>query len=363
MGVLEAHNPTRIEVRLFDYSPARDDAFTRRLAVSGLLRHDIRELSDEAAARLIAEQRLHILVDLKGYTTGARLGICALRPAPLIVSWLGYPGSLGHPRLADYIIGDPWVTPAEHAGHFSEVPALMPHCYQPNDRRRPLGTPPSRAEAGLPEEGLVFCSFNQLLKLNAPDFDLWCRLLRETPGSLLWLLDPECQEARANLCREAAQRGVGAERLVFAPRLKQAAPLARLPLADLALDSFPYTSHTTASGALWAGVPLVTRTGSLFASRVAASLLSAHGFAELVATDAQQQYERLLALAHSAERRAELRQRLHEARLRAPLFDTARFTRALEALYPAMWRHHQQAPGARGAVVTAAPASIGAESA
>ncbi|MBB4862806.1 putative O-linked N-acetylglucosamine transferase (SPINDLY family) [Pseudomonas nitritireducens] len=351
MGVLEAHDRANLDIQLFDYSPQREDYFTRRIAETGLPRHDLRELSDEAAAKRIAEQRLHILVDLKGYTTGARQGITALRPAPVIVNWLGYPGSLGHPRLADYLIGDPTVTPAEHAGHFSETLALMPHSYQPNDRDRPLNPPPSRSQAGLPEQGLVFCSFNQLLKLNPAEFDLWCRLLREVPGSVLWLLEPEAPEACDNLRREAQARGVEAERLVFAPRLKQDEHLARLALADLALDSFPCTSHTTASDALWAGVPLMTRLGETFTSRVAGSLLKAHGFDELVATDAQDYFERLKALALDEAGRTDLKARLLAVRMTSPLFDTARFTADLEALFVAIWRHHSAAPETRAAAV------------
>jgi predicted O-linked N-acetylglucosamine transferase (SPINDLY family) len=353
MGVLESHDRSKVDIQLFDYSPERDDHFTRRIAATGLPRHDLRELSDEAAARLIAEQRLHILVDLKGYTTGARQGITALRPAPVIVNWLGYPGSLGHPRLADYLIGDATVTPAAHAGHFSETLALMPHSYQPNDRDRPLTTPPSRSEAGLPEQGVVFCSFNQLLKLNPTEFDLWCRLLQEVPGSVLWLLEPEAEEACENLRREALARGVEAERLVFAPRMKQTEHLARLALADIALDSFPCTSHTTASDALWAGVPLMTRLGETFTSRVAGGLLRAHGFDELVASDAQDYFERLKALALDEAARGELRRRLAAARMSSPLFDTARFTVDLEALFAAIWRHHSAKPEERPSVVVA----------
>lgn len=353
MGVLEAHDCARVDIHLFDYSPERDDDFIRRIAATGLPRHNLRELSDEAAAKLIAEQRLHILVDLKGYTTGARQGITALRPAPVIINWLGYPGSLGHPRLADYLIGDPTVTPAEHAAHFSETLALMPHSYQPNDRDRPLNPPPGRTEVGLPEQGVVFASFNQLLKLNPGEFDLWCRLLREVPGAVLWLLEPEVEEARDNLRREAQQRGVAAERLIFAPRLKQDEHLARLSLADLALDSFPCTSHTTASDALWVGVPLITRLGETFTSRVAGSLLKAHGFDELVAKDAEDCFERLKALALNDSARTELRQRLSAARMDSPLFDTARFTRNLEALYQAIWQHHCTEPEERSEVVLA----------
>ncbi len=352
MGVLEAHNRARVDIHLFDYSPRREDTFTCRIAESGLPHHDLRELSDEAAAELITEQRLHLLIDLKGYTAGARQGITALRPAPVIVNWLGYPGSLGHPRLADYLIGDPTVTPAEHAEHFSETLALMPYCYQPNDRRRPLSPSMSRSDVGLPERGVVFCSFNQLYKLNPSEFDLWCKLLQAVSGSVLWIMQPETQEACDNVIQEIQARGIGAERLIFAPRLKLTEHLARLALSDLALDSFPCTSHTTASDALWAGVPLMTRLGETFTSRVAGSLLIAHGFPELVATDVQDYFERLKALALDKIKRDELRLRLLAARMSSPLFDTERFTRDLEALYQNIWRHYQDRPERRAAVVT-----------
>nr|BFD40928.1 hypothetical protein FFPRI1PSEUD_24270 [Pseudomonas sp. FFPRI_1] len=352
IGVLEAHDQERVEIHLFDHSPVREDAFTRRLAASGLRRHELNALSDEAAARLISEQRLHILVDIKGYTTGARLGICAYRPAPVLVSWLGYPGSLGHPRLADYIIGDETVTPPEHSAHFSETLALLPHCYQPNDRHRPIAVAPSRSAAGLPESGVVLCSFNQVLKLNPREFDIWCLLLEKVPDSVLWLLDPEVEETRSNLRREMSQRGIDTSRLLFAPRLLQAEHLARLSLADLALDSFPCTSHTTASDALWVGLPMVARLGETFASRVSSSLLRAHGFAELVAKDEADYVEKLLVLATSFEQRAALRTRLMAARMTSPLFDTLGFTRDLEALYEAIWADRGRAKSS-GTVVRA----------
>ncbi|WP_191624744.1 tetratricopeptide repeat protein [Pseudomonas fluorescens] len=351
IGVLESHDHEKVQVQLFDHGPQHDDSFTRRLTATGLPRHDLRDLDDEAAARLIAGQRLHILVDLKGYTTGARLGICARRPAPIIVNWLGYPGSIGHPKLADYLIGDPTVTPPEHAEHFSETLALLPDCYQPNDRLRPLAKTIDRIGAGLPETGLVFCSFNQLLKLNPAQLDLWCRLLCETPGSLLWMVDPDSEDARANLSREIEQRGVSLERLIFAPRLKQDEHLARLALADIALDSFPCTSHTTASDALWVGVPLLTRIGTTFVSRVAASLLHAHGFDELVAEDDEEYFEKVRALVQSPDRRADLRQRLESARLNSPLFDTSRFTKNLEALFIAIWEQHGRDTGRREPII------------
>lgn len=352
IGVLESHDPRRVSVQLFDYGGAREDTYTTRVAAAGIAHHNLNEMSDRAAAEFIAAHRLHILVDLKGYTNGQRLGITALRPAPVIISWLGYPGSLGNSRLADYIIGDSTVTPVEHISHFSETIALMPNCYQPNDRNRPLKSCTSRMAAGLPEQATVLCSFNQLIKLNSNEFDIWCRVLRVIPNAVLWLLDPEIEQARDNIRREALRRNVDPERVIFAPRVKQAEHLARLSLADLALDCFPCTSHTTASDALWAGVPLVTRMGQTFASRVAASLLKTHGFDDLIAADEDDYFERLMGLALDNSKRAKVRRRLEVSRLTSPLFDTARFTNDLEALYQAIWRHHLQPLEDRASIVT-----------
>lgn len=338
-GVLAAHDRSRFSIHLYSYGPNFQDHARHQAQESADIFRDIGALSDAAAAERIAADGIDILVDLKGYTRDSRLGITALRPAPLIVSWLGYPGTLGHERLADYVIGDPIVTPLEHAVHFSETLALLPHCYQPNDRRRVIGARPTRHEAGLPEEGFVFCSFNQSYKFNPETFDVWCRLLLSLPGSVLWLLQPEAQTI-AHLRREATARGVAPERLVFAGQKQQAEHLGRLQLADLALDNFPVTSHTTASDALWVGVPLLTKTGDSFASRVAASLLHAVGLPELV-TDSWEEYFSLAqALALGPARLAALRETLIARRLTAPLFDTQGFTQDLERLYQQLWLQH-----------------------
>ena len=342
-GVLEAHDPARVDIHLLSINPQRpaqdSDGYTRRVAAMRVTFHDLSLASDAQAAEQIASIAPHLLIDLKGYTGSARPNITARRPAPVIVNWLGYPGTLGHPRLADYIIGDPVVTPPEHAQDFSETLALMPHCYQPNDRSRPFGATVSRAGEGLPDSGFVFCSFNQYVKINPSTFDIWCRLLAVTPGSVLWLLDmPGQQEGQTHLKHEAQKRGIASDRLIFAPIKPLAEHLARLPLADLALDTFPYNSHTTASNALWAGVPLVTRIGQTFASRVAASLLTVHGFPELITSDDETYFKLALSLVNQPERLRHLRLRLDAARLNSPLFDTIGFTRDLERLYEAMWQ-------------------------
>jgi predicted O-linked N-acetylglucosamine transferase (SPINDLY family) len=354
-GVLEAHDPARVEVHLLSINrrAAKDsDAYAKRIAAMPAAFHDLAQLSDAQAAQRIVKIAPHLLIDLKGYTADARPSITVMRPAPVIVNWLGYPGTLGHPRLADYIIGDPVVTPPGHAQDFSETLALMPHCYQPNDRSRPLDAAASRAEAGLPESGFVFCSFNQFIKINPSTFDIWCRLLAATPGSVLWLLDGHKPDTgQAHLRREARQRGIADERLVFAPVKAPPAHLARLRLADLALDTFPYNSHTTASDALWAGVPLVTRIGQTFASRVAASLLTAHGLPELIAQDDEAYFALALSLANEPDKLRGIRQKLDAARLASPLFDTVGFTRDLERLYEAIWRQQSVPRNERTALI------------
>ena len=301
---------------------------------------DLQHASSEAAAGQIAADGIDILVDLKGYTGGSRLEIAALRPAPVQVSWLGYPGTLGHRRLADYLIGDPIVTPLEHASHYSESLALMPHCYQPNDRQRTVGERPTRAQAGLADTGFVFCCFCLPNKITPAMLDLWCRLLRNVPESQLWLLQSN-SVTQHNLRREAAARGIAPERLVFAPPLPLAEHLGRLQLADLALDTFPYTSHTTASDALWAGVPLITLMGDTFVSRVAASILHAAGLPQLVTRSADSYVRLVLELAMQPEQMKFFRNRLAANLMTCPLFDSERFARDLERLYERMWTNHR----------------------
>jgi predicted O-linked N-acetylglucosamine transferase (SPINDLY family) len=285
----------------------------------------------------VLADEIDILVDLKAYTLDHRLAVSAMRPAPLIVNWLGYPGTLGHARLADYILGDPIVTPLAHAADYTESLALMPHCYQPNDRLRPVGDGMTRAEAGLPEGVFVYCTFNQTYKITPKLFNIWCDILRAVEHSVLWLMRPEQLGAVDNLRREFAARGLDASRLIFGPHLSVRDHMRRLQCADLALDTFPYTSHTTGSDALWAGVPLVTCMGGTFPSRVAASLLTSAGMPELIAKDWREYAELGIRLGTDAEYHRSLRARLVAARKDAPLFDTAGFTKDLEAIYARMW--------------------------
>jgi len=347
-GVLAGHDRLRNEIYLYSYGTTRD-ALTAQIRNSVDVFRDLSDCSDERAADAIAKDHIDILVDLQGYTGNVRIGITARRPAPVLVNWLGYPATLGHPLLADYIIGDPVVTPIAAAADFSETLALLPHCYLPNDQGRCVGPTPSREVAGLPPEGFVFCNFNQAMKYSPSTFDWWCRLLREVPGSVLWLKETGAR-AKENIAREALARGVNPNRLVYAVRVSSNADhLGRLCLADLALDTFPYTSHSTACDALWAGVPLVTVRGGTFASRVAASVLDAADLGELVAADAEACFALAVELARNASRREQLRSKLLATRLSVPLFDTARFTRNLEDLFARIWQ--QTRDGRRAAIL------------
>jgi len=299
-------------------------------------------LSDLDAAKRINRDGIHILVDLMGFMEPPAYRILAHRPAPVQVNFLGYPGTMGT-DVYDYIVADKHVLPFDEQPFVSERIVHLPDSYQPNDRKRPIAAEtPSRAAAGLPETGFVFCCFNAPIKYTPVFFDAWMRLLAAVPGSVLWLMEPyvggPAQRIAANLRREAAARGVDPARLVFAPRADLPAHLARHRLADLFLDTLPCNAHTTMSDALWAGLPAITCLGRNFTGRVGASLLHAMGLGELV-TRSLEEYEALaLALARDPARLGAIRARLHDDRLTEPLFDTPRFTAAIESAYAAMWQ-------------------------
>lgn len=335
-GVLENHDREKFSVICYSYGPNDGSEIRERIEQACDVFRDIKKHSHLDAAETIAADFIDILIDLKGYTENARPQIAALRPAPVIVNWLGYPGTLGHPHIADYLIGDAIVTPLEHQDEYSETLALMPHCYQPNDRKRVIGAKPSRLDVGLPENGFVFCSFNGTYKITPEVFDVWCRILTEIPDSVLWLLSGN-QGGTENLRKEASARGVEEGRLVFAPKLPVADHLGRLQLADLALDTFPYGSHTTGSDALWAGVPLISYCGDTFPSRVAASLLAAVGLQELVVYAFNDYVDMAVSIARTPSKLAKLKQDLRAMRLSAPLFDTVGFTRDFERLLLQIW--------------------------
>lgn len=333
--LLEAHNRQRFEVFVYDHGV--DDGSSQRRRVEAAVDHfaDVAASSDATIARRVRSDEIDILVDLKGYTRGARPGVFAHRAAPLQVSYLGFPGTTGSTDI-DYIVGDRHVTPLEHAAWYTERIAQLPNCYQCNDGTRPLPADARRIEHGLPDQALVLCGFNQSYKITPEVFDVWCRLLNRLPQAVLWLLDCYA-DAGAALRREAAARDVDPRRLVFAPRVDSSAHLDRLGCADLFLDTWPCNGHTTASDMLWAGVPVITVSGQGFASRVAGSLLQALGLPELICRDARDYEQLALELANDHDRRALLRDRVRAARTSSSLFRGDETARDLEALFERMW--------------------------
>ena len=348
-GMFGHHDRDRFEVHAYSWGADDGSAWRRRIE-SGCDRfHDIRGESFEQSAARIARDGMDILVNLSGYGGGNRNEIFALRAAPLQLQWLGYPGTMAADYI-DYVVADQVVLPASMEARFTESIARLPHCYQVNDDLQPIAaTGQRRAEFGLPEQGFVFCSFNQSYKVDRAVFACWLRLLAALPGSVLWMLVTS-NAARANLRAAATAAGIAPGRLVFSSPLPKAEHLARHRLADLFLDTWCVNGGTTASDALWAGLPLLTRAGDHFGGRVAASLLACLGLTELIAPDAQA-YERIaLELARNPQRLQALRERLMSAREQSPLFDTRGFVRGFESLLEQMMRRHRD--GLRPANIT-----------
>lgn len=338
-GLFARHDRRRFEVYAYSIGPGDSSEYRRRI-VAGCDRFvEVGDEPFEATARRISGDGVHVAVDMKGYCGGGRPEIFALRPAPIQVSFLGYPGSMGA-RFIDYLIADRVVAPESDAEWFSERLVWMPTTYQVNDRDQPIADRiPARAEVGLPEKGFVFCCFNRNYKIDAQIFALWMRILTAVPDSVLWLFRSNLQAK--NALREAALRhGVAHERLVFATKLPKPEHLARHKLADLFLDTHIVNAHTTASDSLWASIPLLTWPSETFASRVAASLLHAIGLPELIASSAKEYEETAIALARDPQRLRALRERLARNRFAAPLFDTGRYVRDLERAYERMWAIH-----------------------
>jgi predicted O-linked N-acetylglucosamine transferase (SPINDLY family) len=334
--LFERHDKGKFEILAFSFGPDVKDEMRQRVSAAVDRFVDVRSLPDEDVARLSRELEVDIAVDLKGFTKDSRAGIFAGRAAPIQASYLGYPCTTGA-AFMDYLIADRTLIPEASQRFYSEKIVYLPGCYQVNDSRRAISARPcTRSEEGLPERGFVYCCFNNNYKIGPERFDRWMRILGRVEGSVLWLLEDN-PWAGKNLRREAARRGIAPERLIFARRLPLAEHLARHRLANLFLDTFPCNAHTTASDALWAGLPVLTRMGESFASRVAASLLNAMGLPEL-ATATEADYEALaVELALRPERLQEIGERLRQNRLAAPLFDIASSTRHLEAAYSAMY--------------------------
>jgi protein O-GlcNAc transferase len=339
--LFERHDRSHFEVIGVSFGPDDGSDMRARLEAGFDQFIDVRMQSDQDVARLINDLQIDIAVDLNGLTQHGRLGILAFRPAPIQVTYLGFPGTTGV-NFIDYIIADAIVLPFDQQPYYTEHIVHLPDCYQVNDRKRMIASrTPTREKFSLPAQGIVFCCFNNNWKITPAIFDVWMRLLRKVAGSVLWLRC-DSQHAEQNLCKEATARGIDPARLVFADPLPLSDHLARHCLADLFLDTLPCNAHTTASDALWAGLPVVTCRGKAFAGRVAASLLTAAGLPELL-TDSLEEYEALaLRLATDPLLRSGLRERLRKNRLECSLFDTDRFCRHIEAAYTTMWELWQR---------------------
>jgi predicted O-linked N-acetylglucosamine transferase (SPINDLY family) len=338
--LFQLHDKHNIEVFVYYSGIAAADEFATRIRESAEHWYDIRNLTDKQAAELISDDRIDVLVDVNGHTNGARTGIFARRPAPIQVNWLGYPGTLGT-LYHQYIIADEWIVPPGSEIYFSEKVVRIP-CYQPNDRQRVVAHErPTRLQVGLPEDAFVFCCFNGTHKISRFTFQRWLTILSRVPDSVLWILDTS-SETKARLGDYAEQRGVARTRLVFAPRLQNALHLARYPLAHLFLDTTPYGAHTTASDALWMGVPVLTLSGRSFASRVCGSLVRAAGLPDLVCETPEAYVERAIALGCNRRDALGLREQLIANRPTCTLFNTPMLVRRLEELYLQMHRDRLQ---------------------
>ena len=335
---LERRDSTRFETFLYSHSIADGSALQQRVRAACEHFVDVNDLSNLTVAERMRSDELDIVIDLKGHTRDSCFELLAYRPATVQAAWLGYPASTGA-HFIDYMIGDPIVLPLEHAPNYSEQIAQLPLNYQPNDRHRPLPDPTPRSELGLPEDAIVLCCFNQTYKISPPMLNIWAAILHAAPNTVLWILAWD-RHVLVNLRREFDARGIAAERVIFAPKMPPAMHLARLRAADLFLDTWPCNAHTTASEALWCGVPVLTVPGETFASRVAASLVSACGLGDLACKDAESYAHLAVALASEAEIRHGLRAHLEQMRMELPLFDSERFTREFEAL---LLRMHERA--------------------
>lgn len=326
--LFELHD--RNEFEIYGYCWTKEDGSALRQRVIAAMDHfeRIHELSDEAAARLIREHEIDILVDLQGQTLGARTNLLAYRPAPIQITYLGLPATTGLPSI-DYVIADRFLIPEESARYYSEKPLYMPDIYQVSDRKRQSSPAPSRESCGLPNDGFVFCSLNNNYKFTPEMFDTWMSILRQVPGSVLWLLGDNTW-AEANLKREAVARGINESRLVFASRVSPEDYLGRYLIADLFLDTFPFNAGTTANDALWMGLPVLTRTGHVFASRMAGALLTAAGLEELITYDQQSYEAKAIALAIAPDQCKRIRDHLEQVKESGVLFDTKRFALNLE---------------------------------
>lgn len=340
VGMFEQHDRNRFEV--FGYSYGFDDKtdIRKRVEESFDHFHHMQEMTDIQIAQKIYDDGIDILIDRQGYTLRHRMTIASYRPAPIQVNYLGYPGTMGSEAM-DYVIADPFVLPADQQEFYVEKLVHLPDCYQSTDNKQKIAKrTPTRSECGLPEDAFVFCSFNNSNKVQPEFYDVWMRLLKAAPGSVLWLLSKD-KLTEDNLRKEAKKRGVDSDRIIFAPSAGHEEHLARQKVADLLLDTLPYNAHTTASDALWAGLPMLTCVGNTFAGRVGGSILQAVGLPELI-TYSLTDYEALATkLATDKKAYTKIRNKLKRNRLTTPLFDTELYTRNMEEVYIKMYKNWQ----------------------
>ncbi len=337
--VFGLHDRRKVEVFGYYSGIKTNDAMQARIKATFDYWADITDMKDEDAAQKIRNDGIDILIDLNGYSKDARLNVFAMRPAPILVNWLGFPGTMGSP-YHNYIIADDFIIPKEHEVYFTEKVMRLP-CYQPNDRQRAVAECPTRAQVGLPEGVTVYCCFNGTQKITPETYDRWMRILHGVPKSVLWLLSGS-DETNERLRVEAEKRGISRERLIFADKRANAHHLARYRLADLFLDTFPYGAHTTASDALWLGVPILTYPGRGFAARVCGSLVTAAGLPELVCASPEDYVTRAIALGNDPSLLKAMRAKLEASRATCTLFDMPRLVKGLEDLYEQMWSDYAE---------------------
>jgi len=337
--IFAAHDHEHFEVYAYSYGPDNYDEMRQKLITDVDKFYDVRNKSDAEIVDLARADNLDIAIDLKGYTKDERLSLFSRCLAPVQISYLGYPGTLGADFI-DYIVADPTLIPKAKCGYYTEQVIYLPHTYQPTDNKRPIsGKVMNREEHGLSSNNFVFCCFNQNYKISPKEFDIWMRLLSKVEGSVLWLLQSN-EWAEQNLKHQAEARGVSSKRLIFADKIPQAKHLARQQLADLFLDTFNYNAHTTTSDALWAGLPVVTKLGEGFAARVAGSLLNAIGLPELITTTEHEYEDLILELATNPTRLAEVKKKLATNRISQPLFNTELYTKHLENGYQQAYQNY-----------------------
>lgn len=340
LRLFEYHNPDNFETFVYSYGPNDQSSYRNKIKQDCDHFIDIQDKTFEESAKTIYNDNIQILVDISGYTLQAKPEIVALKPAPIIVNYLGFPGTSGSPTY-DYIISDPIVMPQSSYQYFTETAVIMPGCYQINDHQPEISKlEVKRSDYHLPEDKLILCSFNQMHKITQKLFSQWVNILKKCPNTVLWLYTP-IQEAKDNILRFIESESLSKSRVIFADRVPKNEHLARLPLADLALDTLGYNGHTTTTDALFSGVPVISMMGTHFASRVSASLLTTFGLPELIARNESEYYHLILEHSQNANKLQDLKNKVLHCKQSTSLYDTRKFVSHLEQAYQAMWKNYQ----------------------